>query len=219
MVEIVSVGIACVSVAGALYVYSSMKEKINEKDKMLDALSNDAQNILDKKNFFEQEVERLKNQIKLMEENEEESLPKSTIVEEKEYVYKKKYKGKVLVGNYHDYFLQQAREILRCFGLSVELVTTGEAIVDKIKNGEKFDMILTNNTYRHGIDGCDVVRELHEIEGFDTPIVVQTIEQGNRENFMYRYGYDEYIEKPLQPDKMEVILDKFLKKEKKTKKD
>lgn len=219
MVEIVSVGIACVSVAGALYVCSSMKEKIKEKDKMLDKLSNDAQNILDKKNYFEQEVERLKNQIKLMEENEEETLPKSTIVEEKEYVYKKKYEGKVLVGNYHDYFLQQAREILRCFGLSVELVTTGEAIVDKIKNGEKFDMILTNNTYRHGIDGRDVVRELHEIEGFDTPIVVQTIEQGNRENFMYKYGYDEYIEKPLQPDKMEVILDKFLKKAKKTKKD
>lgn len=215
MVEIVSVGIACVSVASALCVYSSMKEKIQEKDKMLDKLSNDAQNILDKKIFFEQEVERLKNQIKLMEENEEESLPKSTQVEEKEYVYKKKYKGKVLVGNYHDYFLQQAREILRCFGLSVELVTTGEAIVEKIKNGEKFDMILTNNTYQHGIDGRDVVSQLHEIEGFNTPIVVQTIEQGNRENFMYRYGYDEYIEKPLQPDKMEIILDKFLKKAKK----
>ena len=41
-------------------------------------------------------------------------------------------------------------------------------------------------------------------------IPINTIEHGQRTYFLNNYGYDEYLEKSIEPKELEKVLEKFL---------
>ena len=69
------------------------------------------------------------------------------------------YNKKVLVGDYDNTSFKYTNMILSKLGLIVSNSSTTDDIKARILNGEKYDVIITNNVYKHG-SGEELVREL-----------------------------------------------------------
>lgn len=177
----------------------------------------DAYDTLDKKHsktkeklkFYENEIERCKEQIRVYEKNEENN--DYVIINCKKVKKNNLFKGKrALVGDYIESSSDITIKLLQSFGMIVDIVRSGEDIVDKIKHGYECDIIFTNNVYRNGGSGLSTLSKLKEIEDFDIPVVIHTISDNERKYFIDDCGFDEYIVKPLNQKKLKPILDKLL---------
>lgn len=163
--------------------------------------------------FLKDEVRRCTYQIQLY-EKEFEEVP-FVIKNGKQLKKDKRYNNKrVIVGDYTSQ-ADNTMKVLQSFGLIVDVVKSGNDIVDRIKNGFKYDLIFTNNQYEKGVTGPNTLDKLKQIKGFKTPVIIHTVDFNKRETYIKEYGFDEYIEKPLNTEKVKPILNKFLNKGKK----
>ncbi len=181
-----------------------LETRINQLNAIVEKLNEDY-------NYTKKELKRYENKIKSYEEND---LEIATIkIGDKKIKKNYLYKGKrVLLGEYQKAVSDNATKILKTYGLIVDVVKTGEDIVDKIKHGYKCDIIITNNTYKVGFDGPTTLKELKKIKGFDIPVIVHTVSTKKRHYFIDVCGFDEYLEKPISIEKVKPILEKFFKK-------
>lgn len=117
-------------------------------------------------------------------------------------------KIKVLIGDYTDSMAPFTNSVLRNMGIETEVVPTASDIIDRIKDGNDYDLIITNNTYSNGESGVKVL-ELKEEKDFSIPIVVLTVRHNSRMEFLSA-GFDEYMEKPLDEKKVINVFTKFI---------
>lgn len=117
-------------------------------------------------------------------------------------------KIKVLIGDYTDSMAPFTNSVLRNVGIETEVVPTASDIIDRVKDGNDYDLIITNNTYSNGESG-EKVLELKEDKDFSIPIVVLTVRHNSRMKFLSA-GFDEYIEKPLDEKKVINVFTKFI---------
>lgn len=75
----------------------------------------------------------------------------------------------------------------------------------RVARGEKFDLIITNNIYRIGCDGPELLQKLKKIEGFNTPVIIHTISEKPIEYFL-NLGFDGCLKKPIRQDETIEIL-------------
>lgn len=123
--------------------------------------------------------------------------------------YETNKKVKVLIGDYTDSMAPFTNSVLRSMGIETEVVPSASDIIDRITDGKKYDIIITNNTYPRGESGENTL-VLKEQEDFKTPIIVLTVEHNARDRFLSD-GFDEYIEKPLDEEKVKKVFTKFIK--------
>lgn len=116
---------------------------------------------------------------------------------------------KVIIGDYHSGMAPLTNSVLKSMGVETEVVPTASDIIDRITDGKKYDFIITNNTYSNGESGQDVLA-LKEQENFKTPIIVLTVEQNQRSRFISD-GFDDYIEKPIDEEKVKEVFTKYMK--------
>ena len=161
--------------------------------------------------IYKKEIDRLKEQIQELEKEETEELKSQpSKIWSDEMKYNGIYEGKkALIGNYDNFSADMTRKILRNFGLSVERVKTSTDLLEKAKINH-YDIIFTNNIYQQGVDGPTLLKQLRELECFNTPVVIHTISANQRYHFVDDLGFDEYIEKPIQIADIERVLKKFL---------
>lgn len=117
-------------------------------------------------------------------------------------------KIKVLIGDYTDSMAPFTNSVLRNMGIETEVVPTASDIIDRVKDGNDYDLIITNNTYSNGESG-EKVLELKEEKDFSIPTVVLTVRHNSRMEFLSA-GFDEYIEKPLDEKKVINVFTKFI---------
>lgn len=87
------------------------------------------------------------------------------------------FKGKkALVGDYFPFSYANTKMVLESLGMKVTIEETMNGIKNRILKGEQYDVIFTNNIYRCGT-GSQLLKELKEIEGFNTPIIIHTISE------------------------------------------
>lgn len=182
-------------------------KKANEDNKRLTNIIDELQDIIE---YQTREIDRSNNQIQYYEKAESDI--KFVKIGSKEIKKNFIYKGKrVLVGDYIEESYNNTLNVLKSYGITVDLVHKGTDIVDKIKHGYKCDLIFTNNIYRHGYDGPTTLEELKQIKGFKIPVIIHTISFNKRNYFVNECGFDDYIEKPLDQKKIKKILEKYLK--------
>jgi len=117
-------------------------------------------------------------------------------------------KGKTaFIGNYHTFCSNELTTILKSFGMQVLVFKTGSEILEKIKNNCKCDIIFTNNVYQSGIQGPELLNELRQIEGFNIPVVIHTIDQNSRFYYVDCLGFDDYLEKPIFSNNINKVLE------------
>lgn len=156
---------------------------------------------------YEQEQE--KNRIKERQKKSVEWNKKIQELFNNKIKYETNKKVKVLIGDYTDSMAPFTNSVLRSMGIETEVVPSASDIIDRITDEKKYDIIITNNTYPRGESG-EKVLELKENNDFKTPIIVLTTEMKSRDRFL-SYGFDEYIEKPLDEEKVKKVFTKFIK--------
>ena len=108
------------------------------------------------------------------------------------------------------------KELLRPTMIHIESARSGMECLDK-QHQKKYDIIFLD--YRMpGMDGTetfDAIKKDENSPNKDTPIIVLTANAitGARDNFL-KIGFDDYLSKPVESDKLEATLIKFLPEDK-----
>ena len=126
-----------------------------------------------------------------------------------EHEKNKKFTGKTaLVGDYFLPSYSNTKLILEDLGFDVDIAKTSQDVINKIKYGESYDIIFSNNIYGDGT-GSECLKKLKEIKGFSIPVVIHTVTKDARNHFVNEVGFDAYIEKPVTKDNLVPILNKL----------
>ncbi len=125
-----------------------------------------------------------------------------------------KYSGKALV--VEDNLINQKLivNILKGFGLDIDVADNGQEAIDKVKASNDYDLIFMDIQMPvvDGIEATKVIKEYQEKESLPkTPIIALTANalKGDRERLL-KEGLDEYISKPIEMSELLYILHKFL---------
>ena len=108
------------------------------------------------------------------------------------------------------------RELLKPTKLKISTARSGAECLEK-QHKKKYDLIFLD--YRmpemDGIETLEAMKKDLDSPNIDTPVVVLTANAitGAKENFM-KEGFDDYLSKPIESDKLEECLMKFLPEEK-----
>ncbi|MBQ9589024.1 MAG: EAL domain-containing protein [Butyrivibrio sp.] len=108
------------------------------------------------------------------------------------------------------------RELLKPTKINIESARSGAECLEKQRE-KKYDLIFLD--YRMpGMDGTETfeaIKKEKDSPNINTPIVVLTANaiSGARDNFL-KIGFDDYLSKPIESDKLESCLKTFLPKEK-----
>lgn len=103
------------------------------------------------------------------------------------------------------------RKLIKNTNILLDYVDVGKKALDKIRNKEKYDLILLDEEMEP-LDGKTVMKKFNDIKNFNTKVILLTKDNEYEYNNEYlRYGFSDYIIKPINKDKLFEIIDKYLK--------
>ena len=117
---------------------------------------------------------------------------------------------KILIVDDNKLNIKVARRALDGFNIEMDECYNGLECIDKIKNGNQYDIILMD-IMMPVMSGEHALRELKKIEGFSIPVIAVTADaiSGSEEKYKQE-GFIDYISKPFTKDQIKEKLDKIL---------
>ena len=120
------------------------------------------------------------------------------------------FKGKkALVGDYSHVSFFNTEMVLDSLGIEIVNAKSSNEVLERIKNGEKYDIIFTNNIYNDGT-GPELLKKLKQIDSFNIPVIIHTISNEPKEKFI-EIGFDGHLQKPINQTETIEVLNKLLK--------
>ena len=102
-------------------------------------------------------------------------------------------------------------KILSGTNIELDIVSLGKECLDKIRNKEKYDLILLDEEMKP-LSGIEVITKLKNIKNFNTKVILLTKNNDYEYNEEYlKYGFIDYILKPLDKNKVLEKISKYLK--------
>lgn len=125
--------------------------------------------------------------------------------------------AKVLLVDDNQVNLKVAKGLLRTFGISVDVASSGKEALDILKTTRDYDILFIDHMMPEldGVDTLNLIRAEDSEYMRKVPIVVLTanVASGVREKFISE-GFDEYIAKPIDMMWLNRVLCKLLPKDK-----
>ncbi len=120
-------------------------------------------------------------------------------------------KKKVLLVDDNMLNIKVARISLKNFNFIIDECYNGIECLNKIKSGEKYDLILMD-IMMPVMSGETAIKELQKIKGFNTPVIALTADamEGAKEKYTSE-GFVDYIAKPFTRETIEIKLKKIFK--------
>ena len=121
--------------------------------------------------------------------------------------------AKILVVDDNAINIKVAQRLLKSFEIIPETVMSGHECINKILDGNKYDLILSDHMMPK-MTGTDTLKNLKMIMGFETPVVALTANaiSGMKEKYL-EAGFNDYLSKPIDKNELETILRKFIEAE------
>jgi len=118
--------------------------------------------------------------------------------------------GRVLIVDDVETNLYVARGLLSPYGLSLETVTSGFEMIDKIENGAVYDIIFLDH-FMPKMDGIEAVKIIRGM-GYNNTVIALTANAlaGQAEIFM-KNGFDGFISKPIDIRQLNAALNKYIR--------
>lgn len=119
---------------------------------------------------------------------------------------------KILIVDDNSLNLKVANKLLERYNATdVECVDSGFACLNRIKSGNKYDVILLDDMMPK-MSGIETLRKLRAIPGFDIPVVALTANAitGMREKYL-NSGFNDYLAKPIEKNDLITVMNKVLK--------
>ena len=117
--------------------------------------------------------------------------------------------GSVLVVDDTQTNLYVAEKFFEKYELSVETVESGFEAIDKIKNGNVYDIVFMDYMMPEmsGIEALGKIREW----GYAHPVVAFTAAVDGKEEMFLEKGFDGFASKPIDKQQMDVVLKKLIR--------
>jgi CheY-like chemotaxis protein len=118
--------------------------------------------------------------------------------------------GKVLVVDDVESNLYVAKHLLAPYNLSLETATNGLEVIEKIKNGEIYDIIFMDHMMpkMDGVEATKIIRS----SGYKHPIVALTANAvAGQVKMFFENGFDGFISKPIDTRQLNDELNKFIR--------
>lgn len=132
----------------------------------------------------------------------------NTALKKYENIYDKK---KILLVEDSEAGIKIFSKIMNDTDIELDIVSSGKECLDKIRNKEKYDLILLDEEMSP-LNGITVMKKLKEIRTFNTKVILLTRNNNYEYSGEYlKYGFSDYILKPLDKSKVFDRLDKYLK--------
>ena len=118
--------------------------------------------------------------------------------------------GRVLIVDDVETNLYVAKGLMVPYGLNIDTATSGFEAVEKIRNGEKYDIIFMDHMMPN-MDGIETTKILRK-NGYSFPIVALTANAlaGQAEMFL-KNEFDDYVSKPIDLRHLNIVLNKFIR--------
>ena len=118
---------------------------------------------------------------------------------------------KVLVVDDNKLNLKVAKKLLSQYNLDVDTCESGFECLEKIKNGNFYDLILMDDMMPK-MRGTETLEKLKELSNFNTPTIALTANAitGMKEHYL-KCGFNDYLSKPIEREELHTILTKYLK--------
>jgi CheY-like chemotaxis protein len=118
--------------------------------------------------------------------------------------------GNVLIVDDVDTNIYVAKGLMAPYDLVIDSADSGFAAIEKIKNGNKYDIIFMDHMMPK-MDGIEAAKHIRDL-GYTEPIVALTANAvtGQVEIFLEN-GFDEFISKPIDIRQMNTVLNKFIR--------
>ena len=118
--------------------------------------------------------------------------------------------GRVLVVDDVETNLYVAEGLMRPYMLNIETVTSGQSAINKINNGEVYDIIFMDHMMpeMNGIEAVNNIRDL----GYKEPIVALTANAvTGQADLFFQNGFDDFISKPIDLRQLNAVLNKLIR--------
>ena len=119
---------------------------------------------------------------------------------------------RILVVDDNKLNLKVASRLLTNYKSEIITIDNGFEVIDRIKNGEKFDLILMDDMMPK-MSGVETLHKLKEIENYNIPTIALTANaiEGMREKYLNE-GFDDYLSKPIDKLELNKVINKYLNK-------
>ena len=108
--------------------------------------------------------------------------------------------------------LKVASLVLKKYNVQIDTAISGQECLDKIMQGEKYDLILLDDMMPQ-MSGSETFVKLKEIPSFSIPTIALTANaiSGMKEKYL-EAGFDDYLAKPIDKIELHRVLQRFLVK-------
>jgi PAS domain S-box-containing protein len=118
--------------------------------------------------------------------------------------------GRVLVVDDVETNLYVARGLLSPYGLSSDSASSGFEAIDKIKAGNRYDIIFMDHMMPE-MDGIETTRIIRSLN-YTLPIVALTANaMAGQAELLMENGFDDFISKPIDIRQMNIVLNKLIR--------
>jgi len=118
--------------------------------------------------------------------------------------------GKVLVVDDVEANIYVTKGLMAPYHLTVDSVNSGYAAIDKVKEGEVYDIIFMDHMMP-GMDGIEAVKHIRDL-GYTEPVVALTANAVAGQSDMFlQNDFDDFISKPIDIRQLNTILNKFVR--------
>ena len=106
--------------------------------------------------------------------------------------------------------LKVIKRLLADYNANIDTVTNGQDCIDKINNGENYDLIFMD-IMMPKMDGVTTLNKLKELTGFEIDTIALTADaiDGQKEKYL-QDGFNDYLAKPIEKKELNRVIIKFL---------
>jgi len=117
--------------------------------------------------------------------------------------------GTVLIVDDVEINLFVAEAVLKPYNLNIEMVTGGQAAIEKVESGKTYDIIFMDHMMP-GLDGIETTEKLREM-GYTGAIIALTANALVGNDVMFaEHGFDGFISKPIDIQDLDEIVLKYI---------
>jgi len=148
------------------------------------------------------------NKFKIILDQKMEKLESKTLKQYNE-IYDNK---RILVIDDSEAGIKIIEKLLKNSNILIDSVNNGKDAIDRIKNKNKYDVILLDEKLSQ-MSGAELLVKLKEIRNFSIPVLLLTKDSSYEYNEEYvKQGFNDFIIKPLNKEILLDKLDRFMRK-------
>ena len=117
---------------------------------------------------------------------------------------------KILVVDDNNVNLKVIKRLLVDYNANIDTVTSGQECIDKISNGENYDLIFMD-IMMPKMDGVTTLNKLKDLGNFKIDTIALTADaiDGQKEKYL-QDGFNDYLAKPIEKKELNRVIIKFL---------